>query len=75
MMVARKKIFGDVLIIFGDIIFDSAILKQVLASNDDITIPIDLNWKKSYEEEPNKPVDKVLVNQKKIVKFLQKKFH
>jgi len=72
MMVARRKIFGDVLIIFGDIIFDSAILKQVLASNDDITIPIDLNWEKSYEEEPNKPVDKVLVNQKKIVKISAK---
>ena len=72
MMVARGKIFGDVLIIFGDIIFDSDILQQVLASNDDITIPIDLNWKKSYEEEPNKPVDKVLVNQKKIVKISAK---
>ena len=72
MMVARGKIFGDVLIIFGDIIFDSDILQQVLASNDDITIPIDLNWEKSYEEEPNKPVDKVLVNQKKIVKISAK---
>jgi len=72
MMVARRKIFGDVLIIFGDIIFDSAILKQVLASNDDITIPIDLDWEKSYEEEPNKPADKVLVNQKKIVKISAK---
>ncbi len=73
MMVARRKIFGDVLIIFGDIIFDSDILQQVLASNDDITIPIDLDWKKSYKEEPNKLADKVLVNQKKIVKISAKK--
>ena len=72
MMVARRKISGDVLIIYGDIVFDSDILEQVLASNDDITIPIDLNWEKSYEEEPNKPADKVLVDQKKIVKISAK---
>ena len=72
MMTARRKIAGDVLIIFGDIIFDSDILQQVLSSNDDITIPIDLNWEKSYEEEPNKPADKVLVDQKKIVKISAK---
>ena len=72
MMTARRKIVGDVLIIFGDIIFDSDILQQVLSSNDDITIPIDLNWEKSYEEEPNKPADKVLIHQKKIVKISAK---
>ena len=72
MMTARRKIAGDVLIIFGDIIFDSDILQQVLSSNDDITIPIDLNWEKSYEEEPNKPADKVLIKQKKIVQISAK---
>ena len=72
MMVARRKIFGDVLIIFGDIIFDSDILKQVLASNDDITIPIDLDWKKSYEEEPNKPADIFWLNRKEIGKISAK---
>jgi choline kinase len=72
MMVARGKIFGDVLIIFGDIIFDSDILQQVLASNDDITIPIDLDWKKSYEEEPNKPADIFWLNRKEIGKISAK---
>jgi choline kinase len=72
MMVARRKIFGDVLIIFGDIVFDSDILQQVLASNDDIAIPIDMDWEKSYEEEPNKPADKVLIKQKKIVQISAK---
>ena len=72
MMVARKKVFGDVLIIFGDIIFDSDILKQVLASNDDIKITIDLDWKKSYEEEPNKPADIFWLNRKEIGKISAK---
>ena len=75
MMVARTKIFDDVLIIFGDIIFDSQILQQILASNDDIAIAIDLDWKKSYNERPDNPkslADKVLINQKKIVRISAK---
>ena len=75
MMVARQKICGDVLIIFGDIIFDSDILQQVLASNDDISIPIDLDWEKSYEERTDNPkaiADKVFINQKKIIQISAK---
>ena len=75
MMVARTKIFDDVLVIFGDIIFDSQILQQILASNDDIAIAIDLDWKKSYNERPDNPkslADKVLINQKKIVRISAK---
>ena len=75
MMVARTKIFDDVLVIFGDIIFDSQILQQILASNDDIAIAIDLDWKKSYNERPDNPkslADKVLINQKKILRISAK---
>ena len=69
MMVARTKISDDVLIIFGDILFDSQILQQILSSNDDIAIAIDLDWEKSYNERPDNPkslADKVLIYQKKI---------
>ena len=55
MMVARTKIFDNVLVIFGDIIFDSQILQQILASNDDIAVAIDLDWEKSYNERPDNP--------------------
>ena len=75
LMVARRKISGNVLIIFGDIIFDSDILQQVLDSNDDITVPIDLDWEKSYEERSDNPksgADKVLTNQKKIIRISAK---
>ena len=75
MMVARTKIFDDVLVIFGDIIFDSQILQQILASNDDIAIAIDLDWEKSYNERPDNPkslADKVLINQKKILRISAK---
>ena len=69
MMVARTKISDDVLVIFGDIVFDGQILQQILASNDDIGIAIDLDWEKSYNERPDNPkslADKVLVDQKKV---------
>ena len=75
MMVARTKVSDDVLIIFGDIIFDSQILQQILASNDDIAIAIDLDWEKSYNERPDNPkslADKVLINQKKILQISAK---
>ena len=76
MMVARRKIFGDVLIIFGDIIFDSDILQQVLSSKDNIAISVDTDWEKSYEERSDNPkslADKVLINQNKIVQISAKK--
>ena len=69
MMVARTKISDDVLVIFGDIVFDEQILQQILASNDDIGIAIDLDWEKSYNERPDNPkslADKVLIYQKII---------
>ena len=75
MMAARTKIFDDVLVIFGDIIFDSQTLQQILASNDDIAIAIDLDWEKSYNERPDNPkslADKVLINQKKVLRVSAK---
>ena len=75
MMVARTKIFDDVLVIFGDILFDSQILQQILASNDDIAMAIDLNWEKSYNEGlcNSHPLDEpVLINQKKVLRISYK---
>ena len=75
MMVARTKVSDDVLIIFGDIIFDSQVLQQILASNDDIAIAIDLDWEKSYNEGlcNSHPLDEpVLINQKKVLRISYK---
>ena len=75
MMVARTKIFDDVLVIFGDIVFDAQILQQILASNDNIAIAVDFDWEKSYAERPDNPkslADKVLIDQKKIIQISAK---
>ena len=44
---ARKNIHDDTLIIFGDILFDESILMRVLENENDITIAVDMNWKKN----------------------------
>ena len=75
MMVARTKISDDVLVIFGDTVFDGQILQQILASNDDIAMAIDLNWEKSYNDGlcNSHPLDEpVLINQKKVLRISYK---
>ena len=75
LMTARSKIVGDVLIMFGDILFDEIILQQMLNSKDDIVIAIDKDWKKSYEERPGNPeseADKVLIKDGKVIQISAK---
>ena len=75
LMRAREKFSGDVLIMFGDILFDEQILEQVLNVNDHIAIAIDKNWKKSYLERNDNPIDKadkVLLKNNKIVQVSAK---
>jgi phosphoenolpyruvate phosphomutase len=75
LMTARSKIIGDVLIMFGDILFDETILQQMLNSKDDIGIAIDEDWEKSYDERldnPKSKADKVLIKNKKIIQISAK---
>ena len=75
LMRAREKFSGDILIMFGDILFDEQILEQVLNVNDHIAIAIDKNWKKSYLERNDNPIDKadkVLLKNNKIVQVSAK---
>ena len=75
LMRAREKFSGDVLIMFGDILFDEQILEQVLNANGPISIAIDKNWKKSYLERNDNPIDKadkVLLKNNKIVQVSAK---
>jgi len=72
-LMSARKIFDDeILIMFGDILFDEKILKQILDTNDDIVIAIDKNWEKSYDERldnPKSKADKVLVENDKILEI------
>ena len=75
LMAARSKIVGDVLIMFGDILFEETILQQMLNSKCDIVIAIDKDWEKSYEERPDNPkseADKVLIKDDKVIRISAK---
>lgn len=72
LMSARQKFSGDVLVMFGDILFDEQILEQVLNANGQISIAIDKDWEKSYQERNDNPIDKadkVLLKNNKIIKI------
>ena len=74
LMFARTEIIGDVVVSFGDIIFDEEILKQLLESNDEIVLSTDQNWQKSYEirtEVSQKISDFVALKNKQIIKFFK----
>ncbi len=75
LMTARSKIVGDVLIMFGDILFEEIILQQMLDSKGDIVIAVDKDWEKSYEERHDNPkseADKVLIKDGKVIQISAK---
>jgi choline kinase len=72
-MEAKKFLQNEVLVLYSDIIFDSKIINEVLNSKGDISIAVDLNWKKSYigrTEHPKPEAENVLLNKSnKIIKI------
>ena len=67
LMEARKFLKGDVVILYSDIIFEAKIIQQILKSNDDISIAIDMDWKKHYKnrnEHPESEAENVLLDSK-----------
>ena len=75
LLAARKQINDDVIISFGDIIFEDKILEQILKIKNDIVIGVDHNWKKSYEKRmDNSPImsDFIAIKDRKIIKLFRK---
>ena len=75
LMSARSKFTDDILVMFGDIIFDEKILQQILNSKGEIIIAIDKDWKKSYEERHDNSIekaDKVLLKNGRIIQISAK---
>ena len=75
LLTARKQINDDVIISFGDIIFEDKILKQIMDTDNDIVIGVDRDWKKSYEKRmDNSPTmsDFIAIKNGKIVKLFRK---
>ena len=74
LMSARNEIVGNVIISFGDIIFDELVLKQLLQFNDEVVLATDQKWEESYQirtENSPKFSDFVAVKDKQIIKFFK----
>jgi len=65
LMEAREFLKDDVLILYSDIIFEKKILQQILESKADISIAVDMDWRKHYKdrsEHPESEAENILLN-------------
>ena len=53
LIAAQEKISGEVLILFADLVFDENILHQILDTNEDISLALDLDWQRNYDGQKN----------------------
>jgi len=75
LMEAKKNLKNDVLVIYSDIIFEQKIIQQVLDSKGDISIAIDMDWKKHYKnrsEHPESEAENVLLDSKQNILQIKK---
>ena len=54
---AEKELFGDVIVSYGDIIFQKNIVEKLIKSNDDFSVIIDKEWKKYWDIRFENPLD------------------
>jgi L-glutamine-phosphate cytidylyltransferase len=56
---AREKLTNDVIVSYGDIVFEEKILKKLIDSTDDISVVIDNNWKNYWQKRFKNPLEDV----------------
>jgi phosphoenolpyruvate phosphomutase len=61
LMVAGNELNEDVIISYGDVIFDETILEQTLSFSGNAGLAIDYNWEKNYSEKSKEFLGKVSV--------------
>jgi choline kinase len=49
LMAAKREFTSDVIVSYGDIIYDYNLLKSMISSKYDFTVAVDFNWKKYWE--------------------------
>ena len=75
LMEGKEFLKGDVVILYSDIIFEEKIIQQILESNDDISIAIDMDWKKYYKhrsEHPESEAENVLLDSEENIIEIKK---
>jgi len=69
---AKSEMTDDVIISYGDIIFEDSIIQAILNSKNEIGLAVDLKWKEMYQNKPKNLVDKVcnvFIENNKIIKI------
>ena len=61
LMTAEKEMYDDLIISYGDIIFDENILYQILNSSESTNLAIDYDWQKKYDDKSDDLLNKVSV--------------
>jgi len=59
LMLARSIMIDDVIISYGDIIFDDVIIKSIINFKGDVGLAVDMNWEKKYRGQPKNIIDKI----------------
>jgi choline kinase len=59
LMLARTQMLDDVIISYGDIIFDEKIIAAVLKFKGNMGLAVDLDWEEYYKGKPKRLVDKI----------------
>jgi len=54
---ADEKIFGNVIVSYSDILFDSHVVKRLLESHADISIVVDIDWRGYYVDRKDHPIE------------------
>jgi len=74
LMLAKNEMLGDVIVSYGDIIFDEIVLKQLLQFDSELVLATEPNWEKSYQIRSDNPPmfsDFVAIKDKQIIKFFK----
>ena len=71
-MRARNFFSGELIVTFGDIIYDQEILNQMISEKGDLVLAFEKNWKESYANRSDNPAiysDFAHIKNKKVNKF------
>jgi len=73
---AQEKLFGSVIVSYGDIIFEKKIIKKLINSENDISIIIDKNWKDYWKirfNDPLKDAESLVVDKNGFIQSIGQK--
>lgn len=70
---AEKEMDDEFIVSYSDILYDTSVLKKLLKNDEDISIVVDVDWRKYYEGRKDHPIDEaenvIFDSDKRVVKI------